>query len=179
MTIAPIILIGADRRQLGKSTLLASIAKELTAAGIDVIGVKIRAPKTGPSGYFFEERHEVKPSVRNMFEAGCTHVIHIEADDKDRLPLLREALTETGVQLKEGNTTSGQSTHVVLCESNALRFDLTPALFIHIETPEGEVKASAKKTKELADIRIIEPFTKDDVETIVSRIKEILGVAPA
>lgn len=53
MTIAPIILIGADRRQLGKSTLLASIAKELTAAGIDVICVKIRAPKTCTIRLFF------------------------------------------------------------------------------------------------------------------------------
>lgn len=167
MIHAPLILIGADHRRLGKSTLISHLGRRLTKRGVLVVAVKIRASKDGRSGYFFETRDEAKESVRAMFDAGCREVIHIEADDEIRRVLLADALMEIGLKM-EGGKVKARQPSAILVESNALRFDLTPTLFIHIEGDGEDVKASAKKTKGLADILLLAPFNADDIESIVN-----------
>ena len=162
-----LILIGADHRNLGKSTLAAALADVLTKKGIPVYAVKLRATANPVSRLVREKQDEQKPSVHALFAAGCSGVWHVETDDRRR----RERFTEILRSLPAGPL-------VLICESNALRNDLVPDLFIHLDGDGNDIKQSARQTRHLADIRIRAPFSEHDLETIVARLEQDQRIRP-
>lgn len=163
-----LVLVGADHRGLGKTTLSAALAERLTANGTVVYAMKIRGipPEAGDSACWLEDRQEKKPGVQALFLAGCREVVHIMAKPHDRLPLFERALQDLNLVRTPAACHIDRPRAVLICESNALRKDLLPDLFIHIDGSGDSIKASAKATRDLADLHLSFPFSDHDLDTV-------------
>lgn len=158
-----LVLIGSDARKLGKTTLSGALAGGLVKRGRPVRALKIeiregqdfpRVQEDGPDA--------AKPGVRALFEAGCERVVRLtvsEAELGDLLPLILGDIYET---------MDGKG--ILLCESNTARRFLQPAYFVQLKASGGEIKASARRTRRLADRILSSPFTDGDVAGLLEEI---------
>lgn len=156
-----LVLIGSDARKLGKTTLSGALAGGLVKRGRPVRALKIEI-REGPSRIQEDGPDADKPGVRALFEAGCERVVRLtvsEAELGDLLPLILGDIYET---------MDGKG--ILLCESNTARRFLQPAYFVQLKASGGEIKASARRTRRLADRILSSPFTDGDVAGLLEEI---------
>jgi hypothetical protein len=159
------VLIGADQRKLGKTSLCIQLAQRLSGRGQPVRVLKIdNQGSEGQTRLIRESLDEGKASIQALFEAGSQEVWRLLARENELAGALPDALA----QIYETMDQKG----VLLCESNSARRFLQPGLFIHLMSPHGQVKASAVRTRRLADRLLVSPFTKEDVDLLMERITE-------
>ena len=159
------VLIGSDHRKLGKTSLCIQLAQRLSGRGQPVRVLKIdNQGSEGQTRLIRESLDEGKASIQALFEAGSQEVWRLLARENELAGALPDALA----QIYETMDQKG----VLLCESNSARRFLQPGLFIHLMSPHGQVKASAVRTRRLADRLMVSPFTKEDVGLLMERITE-------
>ncbi|HZK41835.1 MAG TPA: hypothetical protein VFD14_02560, partial [Clostridia bacterium] len=107
---------------------------------------------------------ESKASIQALFKAGSQEIWRLLVRENELAGALADALA----QIYETMDQKG----ILLCESNSARRFLQPGLFIHLMSPHGQVKASAVRTRRLADRMLMSPFTEEDVDRLMEQITE-------
>lgn len=159
------VLIGADQRKLGKTSLCIQLAQRLSDRGRPVRVLKIdNQGSEGLTRLIRESRDEGKASIQALFQAGSQAVWRLLARENELAGALADALA----QIYETMDQKG----VLLCESNSARRFLQPGLFIHLMSPHGQVKASAVRTRRLADHLLMSPFTEEAIDLLMEKITE-------
>lgn len=159
------VMVGSDWRDLGKTTLCSRLTRKLVGRGQKVRVLKIE--NQGAEGAVClvrEKRQEEKPAIRALFEAGAEGVWRLMVSEKK----LGQAL---GPVMEEIYETMGERT-ILLCETNTGRRFMQAGVFVHLRSAEGHVKPSAVRTRRLADLSPLAPFTDDHLARIMEKIAE-------
>ena len=144
-----ILLISGSGRNVGKTTFMRRLIAQ--NASQQPVAVKItphfHEPTEGlipiqvtENFRVFRETDTTSAKDSSLFlQAGAERVFYIQTTDE----FLGEAFEIVSSQLSPG--------HPVVVESAALRKFILPGLYIFIEKPSGEMKASAREMQKLAD----------------------------
>lgn len=161
------VLVGSDHRDLGKTSLCASLARDLVRRGRSVCALKIEDSAKEEDRRILEESIAVKkPQVRALFENGCQRVVRLVASETGIRKILPGLLEDLNASMDPDG--------LLLCESNTARRTLQPAYFVHLISPDGKVKPSAVRTRRLADRLLPWPFTIRDVDDLADAFDRLL-----
>ncbi|HZK28773.1 MAG TPA: hypothetical protein VFD19_00985 [Clostridia bacterium] len=162
-----LVLIGADRRNLGKTSLCAALTREFVQRGRPVRALKIQNERQVETARVLEESPDrTKRGVRALFDSGCERIVRLTATRdqiRDALPAVLDDLYET----------MGQD-GVLLCESSTARQFLQPGYFVHLTAGEMNIKTSALRSRRLADRTLTLPFTDEDVTRLAEQVDKII-----
>ncbi len=162
-----LVLVGGDRRKLGKTTLCIQLAKKLTERGSAVRVLKIdNEGGSGEARLLEEQRDEKKASIQALFEAGADRVFRMSGSPASLFELLPFALGEIYETMDDKS--------ILLCESNTARRFLQPGLFVQLEGAGGSIKPSAVLTRRLADRILPSPFSEGDVDALTALIERMI-----
>lgn len=155
MIVPNVLLIGAEEKDAGKTTLSSRIVQKFSQAGT-VYAVKITVLRgyDGAKGFSVWEENDPhrKKDTGRLLAAGAEKVIWLKTDEEH----VSEGVESILKQLPREAP--------IVCESNAARFYIEPACFIMVrrDHPTGE-KKSAMEVKHLVDLFVTSILKKDEL----------------
>lgn len=161
-----LVLVGSDARNLGKTTLCASLAAIFSGRGHPVTVLKVERDRELAEPRLLEETPDSeKQQIRALFEAGARRALRLITPEERFKDALLAAVDELYGSMG--------FTGLLLLESNTARQFLQPGFFIHLQVEDGPVKPSAVRTRRLADLKLQSPLTParvDEISEIIDRI---------
>lgn len=162
---ARVVMVGSDARDMGKTTAIGELAARLAALGHTVWALKIEwTIGSDIMSVVEEDPKQTKDSVRREFDMGCSRVVWLRVSE-DRFA---EAVRTTVDAMTEALPEDG----ILFVESNAARTVIRPSRFLHIVSATGSVKASARRTRRLADWCVRGPLTSDMPDWVARTLHE-------
>jgi molybdopterin-guanine dinucleotide biosynthesis protein len=173
-TASRVILIGSTNRNAGKTTLALELVRRLSRQ-VNIWGLKVTARK-GEGCH----RGEHGCGVCTISSAGCVlwpeDGSHSQKDTAQMLAAgaekawwLRARESEIASGFEEFASLVPEDT-LIVCESNALRRHIEPAIFVMMVNTGAPIKPSAESVLPLADIVYKNDYKLESLETLADNV---------
>jgi molybdate transport system regulatory protein len=154
------VVISSDCRKLGKTLVIESLLKELTASGSTVACIKLSHGGHGPEGISYGPGSPGTDTCRYS-TAGASKVVFFRYSTIDELA---DAVGKFSFD-----------TDIIIFESNSVLNLFDPDFHIHISSESGQ-KLSAEGLELKADLTLEGPISEEDAKRITRLVSGLMGI---